>query len=268
MAKFNVCARRILAGTGAASSYDWIDLHRCVEALSRLTGEPYTLLFARLEKEHGFGRQRSSWPNGETLRAATQQLVAEREAWLTRYRALVQLRRQEKTQGLRHRREEPLEQLEASRRVHNRLRPRLGYWGWARLRDGLGTAVVHQDSRLRFPVYRTRTSRVCVDLRSHPEPAFDRLTVDGLEGALGKELRASSLVVLATVKIAEAWLQAPGARELRRALKQARRATGWRRELWLAHRTPAHAKERWPALSDELVAIFDEERWPVRAIRL
>ncbi|MEM7154062.1 MAG: hypothetical protein AAF799_14525 [Myxococcota bacterium] len=269
MAKFNVCARRILVGTAVASSYDWIDFHRCVEGLARLTGEPFTAVFARLEKQHGFGRRPGSWPDGSTLRAATRQLVEEREAWLARYRAFVEQRRREKKQGLRHRRREPLEELEASRRQHAAFRPRLGYWGWARLREGLGTVVPHQDSRLRFPIVRGGGLRVCLDLRRHPEPALDRSAFEGLEGALGRtELRSRVLVVVATAKIAAAWLENPGGPELRRALKLGRRLGGFRREIWLAHRTPAHAAERWPAVSDELRAIIDGEGWTLRAIRL
>ncbi len=126
MSRFRVSAR-VVTGAG---SYAWIAFHRCVEALSRLTGESFTDLFERVAAKHAFGRAPADWPNDKQLLAAQRDIAGERTAYLARLRTLIARRRQEKRRGIRHRRDSELEQLEALRRAHNDAMPRVGYWGW------------------------------------------------------------------------------------------------------------------------------------------
>lgn len=135
MACFRGCARRALAAAGDRPSHAWIALHHCVESLARLTGEPFTKIFARLEAAHNFGRQPARWPSAAQIRAAAADLVAEHQAYLARYNALVARRRDEKKAGFRHRRYGELERLEAIRQAHNHALPKVGYWGWRRIRE-------------------------------------------------------------------------------------------------------------------------------------
>ena len=135
MSGFNVCIRVALSATGPKPSHAWMAQHRCVEALARLTGEPFTEIMHRLGRTHGFSRARSSWPSAERIRDAAAQLQEERSAWLDTYDRLAAESRERKRRGDR-RGVAALEQMEAARQVHNSLQPRVGYWGWREIRHG------------------------------------------------------------------------------------------------------------------------------------
>ncbi|MGB1014807.1 MAG: hypothetical protein ACPG4T_11785, partial [Nannocystaceae bacterium] len=76
MSSFHGCARLALGASGKRPSHAWIALHRCVEALARQTGEPFTSIFDRIGRAHGFGRAPARWPNATQIRAAAADLVA------------------------------------------------------------------------------------------------------------------------------------------------------------------------------------------------
>jgi hypothetical protein len=133
MGKFNVCARVARAG-GHPPSHAWIALHRCVEANARLTGEPFGVIFARLERAHRFGRAPDRWPDAACIRVAVDRLQAERDAFLAELNARAQARRAEKRAGLRENRDARLTQLCEQQAAHHV--PTVGYWGWRRRRAG------------------------------------------------------------------------------------------------------------------------------------
>ena len=126
MSKFRVCRRVVETGP---VSYAWIALHRCVEANARLTGEPFTAIFDRLEHRHNFKRtDLKRWPNLQQIQAAAATLQAERDNWLAEWNRLVVARKIEKRAGKRHRRNGRLEELVRRQREHKV--PSVGAWGW------------------------------------------------------------------------------------------------------------------------------------------
>lgn len=130
MGSFKVCARRVAATQGSRPSHAFIAFHWCLESLSRLTGEPFGELFARVGGRHGFAREPERWPTASQLRAAILDLISERQAYLLLYRDLVAQRKAQKAQGRRIGPAGPLDELEHRRRRHNQSAPRVGCWGW------------------------------------------------------------------------------------------------------------------------------------------
>jgi hypothetical protein len=114
-------------------SHAFIGLHQAVDAHCRSTGEPFTAIFARLERAHGFSRRdERHWPDLEQIRAAARDLELERRRWLVRHEALIASRRADKRAG--HRTfGEALDVQEA--RARNNRPPAVGTWGWGRV-DG------------------------------------------------------------------------------------------------------------------------------------
>lgn len=115
-------------------SHTWIALHRCVESNAQLTGEPFSSIFSRLEKAHGFSRSNSKeWPGLAQIHAAADQLKHERTAWKKELSALIKQRKVEKQKGIRQLPEGRLKEMtqQQNRYVH---RP-LGYFGWRKLRE-------------------------------------------------------------------------------------------------------------------------------------
>jgi hypothetical protein len=167
VSRFTVSARRALQAEEPSPSHAFIALLRCIEALSRLTGEPYSAILERVAAMHRFGTSPGAWPRAIQIRAAASQLVAEREAWLGHYRTLVAARKLRKSLGDR-RRGGPLGALEQARERHNARSPHVGYWGWRALRDGparvelVGVEPRHAVYRLPF--------RVLIDLRRGGDP--------------------------------------------------------------------------------------------------
>lgn len=163
MSRFRVCARWALHATDPHPSHAFIALLRCVEALARLTGEPYSAIVERLGAVHGFGTSPRAWPRAAQIRAAAAQLVEEREAWLADYRAHVAARKARKALGDR-RRGGPLASLEQRRERHNARCPHVGYWGWRALQEGPPRLVL-AGVEPRHAVLRLPGSHVLIDLR-------------------------------------------------------------------------------------------------------
>jgi hypothetical protein len=132
MGKFNVCVRVARAG-GPRPSYAWVALHQCVEANARLTGEPFTSIFSRLQAAHRFGREPDRWPNACQIAAAAEQLQRERDAYLGELRAREEARRAEKRAGRRANHDRRLAEL--TRRAATHRVPQVGYGGWRRRRE-------------------------------------------------------------------------------------------------------------------------------------
>ena len=132
MARFRVVARHVLGSEEATSGHVWMAFHRCVEAMSRLSGETFTALFARLGAAHGFRRQPP--PPVAPLQAAVRDLIGERAALLTARAQFIAQRRREKAAGRRQARAEALDALEARHRQLTAQQPLVGYWGWAKRR--------------------------------------------------------------------------------------------------------------------------------------
>lgn len=144
MSRFNNAARRVCAHGGPTSGWDWIAFHRCVEAYCRTTGERFGDVFDRMKRDHGVARGRAL-PAPSALRAAVADLRARRDARLERDAADIIARRAAKRAG--RRRPDPglLDDREQDRRRANQLWPRVGLWGWRRLRDGaFGDPVAHE----------------------------------------------------------------------------------------------------------------------------
>lgn len=229
VSRFRVCARTALGASGPRPSHAWIALLRCIEALSRLTGEPYREILARLGQRYGFGSSRSAWPDAAQIRAAAEDLVAEREVYLSEYRALVAERKARKARGDR-RRGGRLAQFEARHNTHNLHQPRVGYWGWRALREGM-PALSLEGLEPRHRVLGRPGAPTLIDLRSGGDPrptrelsswcarAFEQRGVDSWRSALLADARVWSL-----------WC-ALEAEQLCRAARQLRRAGV--RELWL-----------------------------------
>ena len=229
MSRFKVCARTALGASGPRPSHAWIALLRCVEALARLTGEPYREILARLGQRHGFGSSPSAWPSAAQIRAAASDLVEEREAHLSEYRALVAARKARKARGDR-RGGGRLAELEARHEAHNLRQPRVGYWGWRALREGMPTLRL-EGLEPRHRVLGRPGAPTLIDLRSGADPrptrelsswcaqAFEQRGVDSWRSALLADARVWSL-----------WSTLE-AEQLKRAARQLRRAGV--RELWL-----------------------------------
>lgn len=105
MSRFTGCARRV-RNEAWPDGLRFVYFHRCVEACARLTGEPFSALFARLGARHGFSREPGRWPDGPKMVAALDALEAERIAYLSRWRQLASARRREKASGRRRPRQE------------------------------------------------------------------------------------------------------------------------------------------------------------------
>ena len=115
-------------------SYAWIGLHRCVESLANLTGEPFRAIFARLEAAHGFSRtDRSRWPDLRQIHAAADQVAAEHAAWMDELRVLIAERKAQKRAGRRHRRDGRLEEMQRQGGAVPRVG---GPWAWRKRRGG------------------------------------------------------------------------------------------------------------------------------------
>lgn len=133
MSRFNNAARRVLASDGVTTGWDWIALHRCIEAYCRTTGESFVEVFDRLARDFGVQRGRSLPPTAR-LRAAVLALRRDREALLAERRTAIAARRVEKAAGVRRPPATELDLAERARTRRNEGIPRVGPWGWARVR--------------------------------------------------------------------------------------------------------------------------------------
>jgi hypothetical protein len=99
MSKFNYCHKLIFKSD---VSHAWINLHRCVEAFARTTGESYSSIFTRFEKKFNFERkQQNKWPDLEKIKQVANCLKTERDFFLQQLSQLTDERRIEKAKGKR-----------------------------------------------------------------------------------------------------------------------------------------------------------------------
>jgi hypothetical protein len=127
--RFLVCARIV---RGLSASHAFIALLRCIESMSRLTGQPFRHICNRLK----IRRDPAHWPTLPEMWAVLDQLEAERDAFLSEYHRLVTERRQQKKAwraGGKPPQPGRLEEMIAQRNSHKT--PRVGCWGWRRLRE-------------------------------------------------------------------------------------------------------------------------------------
>ena len=241
----------MLASNDSPSGHAWIAFHRCVEAYARLTGEPFCVVFDRLARAHGFSRRRKA-PAPSQLKAAVEQLQAERRAYLDRQAELVAARRAAKARGQRHQRS-PLDEQEARRRAYVEAVPQVGFWGWRRLRD-----QDFGDDELRVPGLRLTWGRgwAFLHLPSSPGDHLTRDSVAQLRACLPERLPANRLVVLATPGQLARWADDPEV--LRRPLRDLGRVTWGRRAIWVRGEPPVEVPE-------ELAEVLRATGWTVRA---
>ena len=176
MSRFALAARFVLACTAPSSGYAWIAFHRCVEAYSRLSGERFSAVFARLGAAHGFTR--GSRVDVANLQAATRELVDARAALLLERERLIAVRRAEKRAGRGGNASPALQRLEGRHRGLTALQPDVGVWGWAALRQGRLGPRVALPLPGAPPVYGGTGQPVFVDLRVQalPEGFAEALT--------------------------------------------------------------------------------------------
>ncbi len=114
-------------------SHAWIELHRCVEAYSRTTGESFNLIFTKIEADFNIDRTiKRKWPNLQQIREIALKLKREREDYLHLIRNLIKERRLEKKKGIRI--STNTEFLNLMHKQTNHLKPKVGYWGWRKKR--------------------------------------------------------------------------------------------------------------------------------------
>ena len=127
--RFLVCAWVV---RGQSASHAFIALLRCIESMSNLTGESFRHICNRLK----IRRDPAHWPTLPEMGAALDHLEAERTAFLSEYHRLVDARKQQKKAwraGGKPPKPGRLEEMIAQR--SSRKTPRVGCWGWRRLRE-------------------------------------------------------------------------------------------------------------------------------------
>lgn len=120
----------------ASASHAWIALHRMVDAYCRLTGSPFRLVFAELERRFDFDRgDPRRWPDPPTMRRAADWLSAARQEVLAARNRLIAARREAKARGVRGQVPDELARSEARIRDYRASLPSVGCWGWRRRRE-------------------------------------------------------------------------------------------------------------------------------------
>lgn len=130
MGKFS-CSYKLAIGYAQANdaSRSWIFLHRCVEALSRTTGETFNSIFARLETHFQFTRKSPKhWPTAKIIGEAANLIKTERDIFLSKLNAEIEIRKSEKQQGCRECKNQDF--LDICHQQNNHKIPKLGFWGW------------------------------------------------------------------------------------------------------------------------------------------
>lgn len=201
MSRFHASARQVRCGDDDASGHAWIAFHRCVEAFSRTTGEPFCDVFERLALAHGFSRS-ASLPKRAKLVAAVAQLGEERAAWLEEHRRMVDERRALKRAGRREATADELRAREQRRNANVGRVPRVGYRGWRRLRNGALGDVVLEQSGLRAHLGR---GWVFVTLPSTPGDHIDAESASSIRTAVGKARVPAFRIVLLTTDAQIDW---------------------------------------------------------------
>ncbi len=135
MSKFNCSYRLVLRfANNYFASHAWIALHRCVEALAYTKGEKFNDIFEVLEKEFHFERKdKNKFPNAETILKCANFLKNERDIFLEKMNVLIQKRKIEKKQGKRISNNK--EFLSFFHKKGNYSQPKVGFWGWEKLRN-------------------------------------------------------------------------------------------------------------------------------------
>jgi len=111
------------------ASRGWIALHRCVEVLSRTTGETFNSIFARLETQFQFARKYPQlWPTAQIIGQAANFIKTERDIFLSKLNAEMEIRKSEKQQGCRECKNQDF--LDICHQQNNHKIPKLGFWGW------------------------------------------------------------------------------------------------------------------------------------------
>jgi len=133
MSKFT---KAMIVVKGKSPSHAFIALHRCVEANARLSGETFSSIFTRLEKLYGFNRkEKSLWPLLKQMSDSVDLLEKERNIFLDEMNKLIKKRRIEKKNGIRQFKENKLNKI--AKQQNNHSIPKLGFWGWRKLRENL-----------------------------------------------------------------------------------------------------------------------------------
>ena len=254
MSRFNALARRLRDCPDEPGGRTWVDFHRCVEAFSRTTGEPFCDVFERLGRTHGFERGEKI-PAGTRLRAAVRQLAEERETWLARRAELVRERREAKRRGLREPPPGELDQRERKRNAWIELQPRVGYWGWRRLRDGTLGARSTTVAGLRVE---EGAGWLFLVPPSSPGDHLDTAAVDALVAALGEPGRTTIRLVLLVGEDQFAFWADRERAELSDALRRLRRLTIGPASIWVRCREPSTTR-----LSDVVRDTFEDVGWRV-----
>ncbi len=124
--KFNYCYKLI---TKSDVSHAWIHLHRCVEALARTTGETYSSIFARIEKEFKFDRKHPhKWPDLQKIILIAKKLKDERDSSIQRLNTLIDERKNEKILGKCT--STNMEFLQITKMQAQYIQPKMKPWGW------------------------------------------------------------------------------------------------------------------------------------------
>jgi hypothetical protein len=129
---FNNLFRRI-KGTcrPGLASHVWIDVHRLVEAYCHTVAEPFTVVFADLERRFSFSRSDPRrWPDLRTMGEVAEWLRARRVCVLAERAQWDEAQRREKARCRRAFVLEPLRQANAKCRSYAMRMPKVGYWGW------------------------------------------------------------------------------------------------------------------------------------------
>jgi hypothetical protein len=108
-----------------------------VEAHCRGAGAGFVDVFAELGRRFDFRRDDPArWPDPPAMRAAAAWISARRDEVLATRARLATEQKRLKRAGARARVSPELAALEARVRTHAAARPRVGPWGWRRLREG------------------------------------------------------------------------------------------------------------------------------------
>lgn len=135
MSKFNCSYKLVIKYTSTHSTSNaWIALHRCVEALARTKGVSFNHIFEVLETTFLFERKhKHNFPNADTIKKSAKYLKLERNIFLEKVNAEIKIRIIEKELGKRTSSNQTF--LAICQQQNNYKQPRVGYWGWEKLRQ-------------------------------------------------------------------------------------------------------------------------------------
>ncbi len=244
MSRFHASARQVRCGDDDVSGHAWIAFHRCVEAFSRTTGEPFCDVFERLALAHGFSRS-ASLPKRAKLVTAVAQLGEERAAWLEEHRRMVEDRRALKRAGRREVTGDGLQAREQRRNANVGRVPRVGYRGWRRLRSCALGDVAYEQNGVRLHI---GGGWVFVTLPPTPGDHINAESVSAIRTAVGEACVPAFRIVMLTTDAQVDWWAERDPVDLVAPLRDLARLVYGQASLWVRYPSFEEATPPGPLL--------------------